>query len=125
MAAAYPVPSVASASPSLNRPALKKYGLWRPDLSAKCPKRSASRLRARSMNVSWYCCMPYDCLMRVITVNVCGIRSAAAKGLFRWLRRQDADFICLQETKSQEHQLPEHGGRMPGYHRFFWYAERQ
>ena len=37
--------------------------------------------------------------MRVITVNVCGIRSAAAKGLFRWLRRQQADFICLQETK--------------------------
>ncbi|MBV8145347.1 MAG: exodeoxyribonuclease III, partial [Gammaproteobacteria bacterium] len=33
--------------------------------------------------------------MRVITVNVCGIRSAAAKGLFRWLRRQQADFICL------------------------------
>src|SRR3979411_761558 len=125
MAAAYPVPSVASAWPSLNRPALKKYGLSRPDLSAKCPKRSASRLRARSMKVSWYCCMPYDCLMRVISVNVCGIRSAAAKGLFRWLRRQDADFICLQETRSHEHQLAEHGVRLPGYHSFFCDAERK
>ena len=47
--------------------------------------------------------------MRVITVNVCGIRSAAQKGLFRWLARQRADFICLQETKSQEHQLEGHG----------------
>src|SRR5207249_4459447 len=83
----------------------KKYGLSRPDLSAKFPKRSASRFRARSMNVSWYCRMAYDCLMRVITVNVCGIRSAAAKGLFRWLRRQDADFVCLQETRSQEPHL--------------------
>jgi exodeoxyribonuclease III len=63
--------------------------------------------------------------MRVITVNVCGIRSAAAKGLFRWLRRQDADFICLQETKSQEHQLSEHKVTLPGYHQFFCDAERK
>jgi len=62
--------------------------------------------------------------MRVITVNVCGIRSAASKGLFRWLRRQKADFICLQETKSQEHQLDEHDVRMPGYHSYFSDAER-
>jgi len=63
--------------------------------------------------------------MRVITVNVCGIRSAAAKGLFRWLRRQDADFICLQETRSQEHQLVEHKVTLPGYHSFFCDAERK
>jgi exodeoxyribonuclease III len=63
--------------------------------------------------------------MRVITVNVCGIRSAAAKGLFRWLRRQRADFICLQETKSQEHQLEGHDIRLRGYHHFFCDAERK
>jgi exodeoxyribonuclease-3 len=68
--------------------------------------------------------MPYDCPMRVITVNVCGIRSAAEKGLFRWLRRQRADFICLQETKSQEHQLAGHDVGMRGYRRFFCDAER-
>ena len=62
--------------------------------------------------------------MRVITVNVCGIRSAAEKGLFRWLRRQRADFICLQETKSQEHQLAGHDVGMRGYRRFFCDAER-
>ena len=61
--------------------------------------------------------------MRVITVNVNGIRSAAAKGLFRWLRRQRADFVCLQETKSQEHQLAEHDVRLPGYHAFYSDAE--
>ena len=62
--------------------------------------------------------------MRVITVNVCGIRAAAAKGLFSWLRRQRADFICLQETKSQEHQLASHDVRLSGYHSFFCDAER-
>jgi exodeoxyribonuclease III len=69
--------------------------------------------------------MQYDCLMRVITVNVCGIRSAAAKGLFRWLRRQHADFICLQETKSQEEQLAGHDVELRGYQRFFCDAERK
>jgi exodeoxyribonuclease III len=63
--------------------------------------------------------------MRVITVNVCGIRSAAGKGLFRWLRRQRADFICLQETKSQEDQLAGHDVQLPGYHGYFCDAERK
>jgi len=63
--------------------------------------------------------------MRVITVNVCGIRSAAAKGLFRWLRRQDADFVCLQETKSHFHQLADHDIEIPGYHSYFYDAERK
>ena len=63
--------------------------------------------------------------MRVITVNVCGIRSAAEKGLFRWLRRQRADFICLQETRSQEHQLAGHDVLLRGYHSIFCDAERK
>lgn len=63
--------------------------------------------------------------MRVITVNVCGVRSAAAKGLFRWLRRQDADIVCLQETKSHFHQLAEHDIEIPGYHSYFYDAERK
>jgi len=63
--------------------------------------------------------------MRVITVNVCGIRSATEKGLFRWLHRQRADFICLQETKSQEHQLAGHDVRLRGYHSFFCDAQRK
>jgi len=69
--------------------------------------------------------MSYHCLMRIITVNVCGIRSAAAKGLFRWLARQQADFICLQETKCQIHQLADHDVDLPGYKSFFHDAERK
>ena len=40
--------------------------------------------------------------MRVVTLNVNGIRSAANKGLFRWLAAQRADVVCLQEIKCQE-----------------------
>ena len=43
--------------------------------------------------------------MRVISVNTNGIRSAARKGFFEWLAQQDADVVCIQETKAQEHQL--------------------
>ncbi|HEX6690503.1 MAG TPA: exodeoxyribonuclease III, partial [Burkholderiales bacterium] len=37
--------------------------------------------------------------MKVITLNVNGIRSAANKGLFRWLAAQKPDVVCLQELK--------------------------
>jgi exodeoxyribonuclease-3 len=62
--------------------------------------------------------------MRVITLNVNGIRSAAAKGLFPWLARQDADVICLQEVRAREDQFDGHGIELPGYHAAFYPAER-
>ena len=62
--------------------------------------------------------------MRVITLNANGIRSAAAKGAFAWLRDQSADVVCLQETKAHEPQLVGHDIELPGYHRFFCDAER-
>jgi exodeoxyribonuclease-3 len=62
--------------------------------------------------------------VRVITLNANGIRSAAAKGAFAWLREQDADVVCLQETKAQESQLAGHDVDLPGYHRYFHDAER-
>jgi len=47
--------------------------------------------------------------MRVISANVNGIRAAERKGFFEWLATQQADVICIQETKAQEDQLsPEH-----------------
>ena len=40
--------------------------------------------------------------LKVVTLNVNGIRSAAKKGLFRWLAKQNADVVCLQELKCHE-----------------------
>jgi len=62
--------------------------------------------------------------VRIITLNANGIRSAASKGAFAWLRSQDADVVCLQETKAQEPQLVGHDIDLPGYQRFFFDAER-
>jgi len=43
--------------------------------------------------------------LRIVSFNANGVRSAAGKGFFDWFRAQDADVLCLQETKAQEHQL--------------------
>ncbi len=43
--------------------------------------------------------------MRIITLNANGIRAAARKGFFLWLKKQKADVVCIQETKAQIHQL--------------------
>lgn len=43
--------------------------------------------------------------MRIISLNANGIRAAARKGFFDWLDAQNADIVCIQETKAQEHQL--------------------
>jgi len=63
--------------------------------------------------------------MRVITLNVNGIRSAAKKGLFRWLAAQRADVVCLQEMKAQESDLDD-GLHVPkGYMPFYALAEKK
>jgi exodeoxyribonuclease-3 len=46
-------------------------------------------------------------MFRILTLNVNGIRSAGAKGLFRWLSKADADVVCLQEVKAHEADIPD------------------
>lgn len=43
--------------------------------------------------------------MRIITLNANGIRAARRKGFFDWLEKQNADVVCIQETKARLHQL--------------------
>ena len=57
--------------------------------------------------------------MRVISFNANGWRSAAKKGFMDWLREKDADVLCVQETKAQEHQLRLPELLPPGYHANF------
>jgi exodeoxyribonuclease III len=63
--------------------------------------------------------------MRVITINVNGIRSAARKGLFDWLPRQHADVVCVQETKAQEDQLVDPAFRPNRHHSFYFDAKKK
>lgn len=63
--------------------------------------------------------------MRILTLNVNGLRSAARKGFFDWLSAQDADVVCLQETKAQEDQLADGPFRPAGYECHYLDAEKK
>ena len=61
-------------------------------------------------------------MLRIITLNLNGIRSAARKGFFDWLSLQEADIVCVQELKAQQADMPEDP---PGFSGFFHYAEKK
>lgn len=61
--------------------------------------------------------------MRVISLNLNGIRSATAKGALAWLEAQEADVICLQEVRAHGHQLPLELSLLPK-HQHWHFAEK-
>jgi exodeoxyribonuclease III len=63
--------------------------------------------------------------MRIISINCNGIRSAASKGMFTWLKRQRPDVICLQEIKAQESDIPPEALRWKKWHAFYHPAEKK
>ena len=60
--------------------------------------------------------------MRLISWNVNGIRAAMKKGFLEFAAGQDADILCIQETKMQEGQaeVP-----LEGYHQYWYSAEKK
>ncbi len=63
--------------------------------------------------------------MRIITLNVNGIRSAERRGFLRWMAKQDADVVCLQETKAQREDLGPSVVAPHGYHSFFHLSDKK
>lgn len=64
-------------------------------------------------------------MFRVITLNLNGIRSAAKKGFFSWLLDQNADVVCLQETKAQEKDLTDAQFCPQDFHCYYKDAEKK
>lgn len=60
--------------------------------------------------------------MKIITINVNGIRSAYNKGLFDWLKKENPDFICLQEIKVALADIPQELINWNGYYSEFYPA---
>ncbi len=38
-------------------------------------------------------------ILRVVSINVNGLRAAEKKGIFNWMATSDADVICMQESR--------------------------
>jgi len=64
-------------------------------------------------------------MLRIITVNVNGIRSATRKGFFRWLARQRADVVCVQELKAQAADMAREMMAAGGLTGHFHYAQKK
>ena len=64
-------------------------------------------------------------MLRVITANLNGVRSAANKGFFDWLPHQRAQVVCVQETKAQEHQLQADLHYPKNFHCYYFDAEKK
>jgi len=64
-------------------------------------------------------------MIKIISANLNGIRSAAKKGFFEWMPEQSADFVCVQELKAQAPDMTPEFLAPPGYHGHFHYAEKK
>ncbi len=60
--------------------------------------------------------------MKIITWNVNGIRATLGKGFLDFVRSQEADIICIQETKMQEGQADVD---LPEYYHYWNSAEKK
>lgn len=60
--------------------------------------------------------------MKIITWNVNGIRACIGKGFLEFLMKENADIICIQETKMQEGQAVV---ELPGYLQYWNSAEKK
>lgn len=62
----------------------------------------------------------------IVSYNVNGIRAALRKGFVDWLKEQDFDIVCLQETKARPEQVKEkHLFEELGYHQYWHSAEKK
>ena len=63
--------------------------------------------------------------MKIVSYNVNGIRAAVKKGLIDWVKEEDPDIFCIQESKSQEEQLPPELFQELGYNAYWCSAQKK
>ncbi|MDU0810587.1 MAG: exodeoxyribonuclease III [Burkholderia sp.] len=64
-------------------------------------------------------------MLRIITTNVNGIRSAAKKGFFEWINEQKVDCLCLQEIKVSADNLAFEFVKKHGLQSFFHHSKKK
>ena len=64
-------------------------------------------------------------MLKIITINTNGIRSAVNKGFHLWLAKQDADIVCIQELKAQPDEVPDEINLDGTFYRYVHCAEKK
>lgn len=62
---------------------------------------------------------------RIYSYNVNGIRAALNKGLGDWLKEENPDIVCIQETKAHKEQVETAIFDKLGYHHYWVSAEKK
>ena len=58
--------------------------------------------------------------MRIISFSADGIKDAAEKGFYDWLKEQDADFVCIQDLQCSEYDLQDNIFFPEDYNAYFF-----
>src|SRR4026208_163604 len=64
-------------------------------------------------------------IMRIVSYNINGIRSALNKGLLEWLKTNPADIVCLQETKAAKENVDHSLFNNIGYEDYWFSAQKK
>ena len=62
--------------------------------------------------------------MKVVSLNLGGIKQAVERGFLDWLQAQDADVVCVQDVRCKTWQLGDAIERPDGWEGFFFDAEQ-
>jgi len=63
--------------------------------------------------------------LRLVSWNINGIRAAYKKGFLDWLKNENPDILCIQETKAHPDQLDDTLKNVNGYESYFSSAEKK
>ena len=64
-------------------------------------------------------------MIKFVSYNVNGIRAAVNKGLAEWLRENNPDIFCVQESKAMKEQLDPAVFDVLGYHQYWFSAQKK
>lgn len=63
--------------------------------------------------------------MKIVSWNINGIRAIYKKSFLDWFKNENADIICVQETKANESQFPKEVKDIDGYTFYYSSAQRK
>jgi len=64
-------------------------------------------------------------MKKIISYNVNGIRAAINKGFAEWLKEENPDIVCIQETKAQPEQIDSALFKTLGYNSYWFSAKKK
>lgn len=64
-------------------------------------------------------------MKKILSYNVNGIRAALKKGFAEWLKEENPDMVCIQETKAQPEQIDNNIFEALGYKCYWYSAEKK